>query len=331
MTLEQELSDVVFAASLDARQQRAVARRLGWDGLAPATLAAAGATEGYTRERVRQLEQRVLRHVERARPSLPVAETALAAIHAYAPASRDELAHALVQTRLAAHPFDPLGVLRAAEIAGLEIAVVARGGLVLRNDHALATDGASLVVKRLVARDGAASVDVVSRRLGSAPRTLRRLLEFRREVVWLDEAHDWLVVPLPKTRVTTGIGKMLSVTPRLTLEDVADGLARQRSDVRLPRAVLRSLCATIPWLELDTGSDVVYPVSALDPARTLSPLEQRLVDIFHAQGRVLPLTRISSCAAAAGMKRATVGVYLHRSPIFTSVSRGRYALRGALA
>src|SRR5207245_9123879 len=55
MTLERELNDVLAAARLDPKQRRAVARRLGWDGRAPTTLAAAGAGEGYTRERVRQL------------------------------------------------------------------------------------------------------------------------------------------------------------------------------------------------------------------------------------------------------------------------------------
>jgi hypothetical protein len=330
MTLEQELHDVLRAARLDAKQGRAVARRLGWDGRPPTTLAAAGASEGYTRERVRQLEQRVLRHVQRVEPRFPMAEAALAVIHAAAPASRAQLANTLVSARLAEQPFDPLGVLRAGEVAGLEVAVVERDGLVLRNDHALATNGASLVVKRFVARDGATSVDAVACRLGSTSGATRRLLELRQDITWLDDTHDWLVVPVAKTRVTTSLRKMLSVTPRLTLEEVGDGLARQRSNVRLPYAILRSLCATIRWLTLD-DSDVVSPVRALDRAQTLSPLERLLVDVFNAHGRELPLARISGCATAAGMKRATVGVYLSRSPIFSAVSRGRYALRGAPA
>ena len=129
MTLERELNDVLAASRLDPKQQRAVARRLGWDGSGPTTLAAAGAGEGYTRERVRQLEQRVLEHIGRARQALPLTTAALAAIHAYAPASRHELASALVAAQLAERPFDPLGVMRAAELAGLEIAVVERNGL----------------------------------------------------------------------------------------------------------------------------------------------------------------------------------------------------------
>jgi hypothetical protein len=330
MMLERELDGLLCSARLDRRQGRAVARRLGWDGFPPTTLAAAGAQEGYTRERVRQLEQRVRRHVERERPSLPVAEAALATIHAAAPASRAELADALVQARLAERPFDPLGVLRAGEIAGLEVGVVERDGLFLPRDHALATDGVSLLAKRLVTRDGFTSVELIAARAGTTPAATRRLLELRYDVTWLDAVHERLLVPVAKTAVTTGLQKMLSVTPRLTLEDVGAGLARQRSRVRLPDAILRSVCATIGWLALDR-SDVVSSVTALDPVRTLSPLERLLVEVFRAHGPVLPLAWISRCAAEGGMNRSTVGVYLSRSPIFTAVSRGRYALRGALA
>jgi hypothetical protein len=328
MTLERELKDVLLAAGLDARQSRAVERRLGWDGRPPTTLAAAGMSEGYTRERVRQLEQRVLDHVERARPPLPVAAAALAAIHACAPASRGELARELVVAHLAERPFDPLGVVRAGELAGLDVRVVERSGVVLRADHARAADGASLVLKKLVGRDGAASVEAVAGRLASSPQTTRALLGFREDVTWLDAAQDWLVVPVAHTRVATGIRKMLSIAPTLTLEDIEDGLARQRSEVTLPRGILRALLATVSWLRLDPRSDLVSPVRALDSELLLSPLERLLVEVFRTHGDVLPLERIAAVALARGMKRTSVGVYLSRSPIFRAVSRGRYALRG---
>ena len=96
----------------------------------------------------------------------------------------------------------------------------------------------------------------------------------------------------------------------------------------LPRGILRSLLATVSWLRLDTGSDLVSPVRALDSELLLSPLERLLVDVFRTHGDVLSLERIAASATAKGMKRASVGVYLGRSPIFKVVSRGRYALRG---
>src|SRR3954451_14767084 len=92
MTLEQELAHLLRGVGLASRQRRAVARRLGWDGGAPGTLADAGKTVGYTRERVRNLELRVVERLTRSRPSLPVTQAALAVLGEAAPAPRDEVA-----------------------------------------------------------------------------------------------------------------------------------------------------------------------------------------------------------------------------------------------
>jgi hypothetical protein len=121
---------------------------------------------------------------------------------------------------------------------------------------------------------------------------------------------------------------MLSLAPRLSLADVEGGLGRQRSDVPLPRAVLRSLCATLDWLRLDPSTETVSMVTQADPERVLSKLERLLVGIFHAEGPVLGFTQSSQLAAAQGMNPTTAGVYLGRSPVFQTVSRGRYAIRG---
>ena len=328
MTLEQELGDVLRAVRLSPRQARAVARRLGWDGSPPTTLAEAAAGEGYTRERVRQLEERLIRHVAGERRTLPVTAAALAIVGEI-PAGRARLAQLLVEAGLALRPFDPLGLLRAAEIAGFDVEMVERDGVILWKGDARAFDGATRIVRRLVSRNGAVSVEEVARPLGVRPHMMRRLLELRDDVVWLDDAHEWLVVQLASTCATNGIRKMLSVAPTLALDEIEHGLARQRSAVTLPRAVLRSLCATAPWLRLDNDSDAVSPVEMLDPDQTLTPLERSLVGVFLAHGRVLPVARIASLAAAIGMNPTTVAVYLGRSALFRPRARGRYALLGA--
>src|SRR5712691_10435575 len=115
MTLEEELAHLLTAARLDIRQARAVRRRLGWDGHGPTTLAAAGGAEGYTREGVRQLEGRLRRHVERHAPALPLTAAALRTVENAAPAARTDLARLLAAEGIAERPFDPAGVLLAAE------------------------------------------------------------------------------------------------------------------------------------------------------------------------------------------------------------------------
>src|SRR4051794_15574658 len=95
--LEQELAGVLADARLDGRQSRVVARRLGWDGHGPTTLAAAGGAEGYTRERVRQLENRVKRHLADGARPLPLTEAALRVLRAAAPAPRPDISRALAE------------------------------------------------------------------------------------------------------------------------------------------------------------------------------------------------------------------------------------------
>jgi DNA-directed RNA polymerase sigma subunit (sigma70/sigma32) len=61
MTLETELASVLREAGFSRRQAHALAVRLGWDGEGGSTLLVAAEAEGCTRERVRQLEQRLRR------------------------------------------------------------------------------------------------------------------------------------------------------------------------------------------------------------------------------------------------------------------------------
>jgi hypothetical protein len=326
--LEDELTDVLRAARLDPKQRRAVARRLGWDGRGGTTLSRAGVTEGYTRERVRQLEQRAIRHVERTRPGLEFTEMALDAVHAGAPAWRGQLARMLAGMGIAARPFDPLGVVRAAELVGIPVGLIERGGLVLRSEQACLTDEAVRLAHTLVVRDGAASVGAVAEHVAARAGRVRELLEFRDDVTWLDEQHDWLVVAAARTRAATAMRKMLSLAPTLTVREIKGGLERQRLDVELPFEVLRALCATYDWLTFDRSADAVSLIAPLDPVRTLSPLERLLVRVFRAKGPVLGFTSAVRLAEAAGMNPASAGVYLSRSPVFETVARGRYAIRG---
>jgi hypothetical protein len=326
--LEDELTDLLRSARLDAKQRRAVARRLGWDGRGPTTLARAGATEGYTRERVRQLEERVIRHIERTQPRLELTEAALDVVRAAAPAWRGELARMLSRARIAAEPFDPLGVVRAAELCGIPVDLIEQGGLVLQSRQACLADEAMRLVHSLVVRDGATTLGAVAERLAARTVRVRELLEFRDDITWLDEQHDWLVVSAARTRTATAVRKMLSLAPRLTLAEIKGGLDRQRLDVELPFQVLGSLCAAYDWLTFDRDADVVSLIAPLDLEQTLSPLECLLVGIFQTQGPVLGFTRAVRLAEAAGMNPASAGVYLSRSPVFETVSRGRYAIRG---
>ena len=331
-TLEQELTDVLAAARLDGRQARVVARRLGWDGHGPTTLAAAGGAEGYTRERVRQLENRVTRHLAGGAAPLPVTQAALDITRSAAPAPRPDVAQMLVEHGISARPFDPAGVITAAELGGLRVDVLTLDGLVVSKRGSAVPERALSLARALVARHGATSVSELTRRLegsGLSPAALRRLLEHAGEVTWLDQRREWLVVPAKSSRAGTGLRKMLSIARSLSLADIDEGLRRSARPVTLPRTILRAMCESLDWVAVDRRSDAVTATVPLDPARTLSPLERELIRIFRTDGPMLAFARAVQLAAEAGINPTSAGLYLTRTPVLQTVARGRYAVRGA--
>jgi hypothetical protein len=321
-TLERELADVLRRSPLGPKQARAVARRLGWDGRPPATLSAAGATEGYTRERVRQLEQRTRHYVAGLR--LPYTEAALGVVRSAAPAARIDVAEELARLSIAEQPFDPGGVVTAAELTGLRAGVLVRDALVLHAGDDGVGHAATVLARKLVGRHGAADVREVARRLYVRPAAARRLLAVHADVTWLNE--DWLVLPVRRSRATTGLRKMLAVAHSLTFADTEDGLRRPGCQVSLPRDVLIALCRTLDWVTVE-GTTISAAVT-LDPDRLLSPLERALVDIFDVHGPVLEFARAVRLGEARGLHSTSVGIYLGKTPVLQTVSRGRYALRG---
>jgi hypothetical protein len=283
---------------------------------------------------VRQLENRVKRHLEGGARPLPLTEAALHILRACAPAPRPDIGRTLVEHGISARPFDPAGVITAATLGGLRVDVLELDGLIVSKAGAAVPERALSLARTLVARQGATTVGQLTRRLegsGLSPTALRGLLEHRGEVTWLDDRREWLVVPVRSNRAWTGLRKMLSIARSLSLADVDGGLRRSARPVTLPRTILRAMCETLDWIAIDRKADAVTATVPLDPARTLSPLERELIRIFRTEGPVLAFTRAVQLAVEAGLNPTSAGLYLTRTPVLQTVARGRYAVRGAMA
>jgi hypothetical protein len=135
-TLEEELTGLLRAAKLRDRQVRAVAARLGWDGKGACTLAVAAATEGYSRERVRQLEERVRAEAPGIDAPLTSTTSALRLLEELAPIPSQEVAAQLLFAGVSRRPFDVAGLLSAAEILGIDHGVVSDGPMLRLREEA---------------------------------------------------------------------------------------------------------------------------------------------------------------------------------------------------
>ena len=129
--LEAELADVLRAANLRGRQARAVAARLGWDGEGGRTLALAAEPEGYSRERVRQLEERVRAVGGQSRPATRTIAAALRLIEDAAPIAPRDASVLLADAGISRCPFEIGGLLSAADITDVQHSLRLRDGMIV--------------------------------------------------------------------------------------------------------------------------------------------------------------------------------------------------------
>lgn len=328
-TLEDELAQLLRIARLSERQARAVSTRLGWDGQGATTLQVAATAEGYSRERVRQLEGLVRERLARTLLQVPRIEAAVELVEAAAPDSRVHIAHRLAQSGVTASPFDPAGVLSAADVMGVTARAATRHGLVLLRPETAPDDAAIRLARRLTRRQGATNVDELARELASTPGRVRRMLRLRPEVKWFDDGELWLYVPRANRRAVSNLRKMFSLSPSLTVDEANEGMRRAFRPVVIPAEILCAVCESLPWLVVAREEQTIATKVPLSPAAELSPLEQQLVALFQAAGPVLTYVQATDLGTRAGLNRNTVAAYLGRSPLIKTVERGRYALRGA--
>ena len=229
-TIEEELAAVLHAAGLRGRQACAVKARLGWDGAGGRTLAGAAAAEGYSRERVRQLETRVRDHAARTHLEVPAATRALRVLEEAAPIGAEPAARQLAARGHARGPFAVHGLLTAAEVLGLDTGVHLRNGVVLRVGDGGIAETLVVRARRVVRRRGATRVEEIALAMGAGTRTVRRLLELQPDVHWLDERHSWFVFEGAESRATRSLEKMLSVST-----NAADRRARRGAAPVVPR------------------------------------------------------------------------------------------------
>jgi hypothetical protein len=332
-TLENELAELLRCANLRGRQARAVAARLGWDGEGLRTLAAAATVEGYSRERVRQLEERVRAHVRQSPQRVAATEAALRLIEDAAPLTSRGAAERLATAGVSQRPFDIAGVLSAAELLGLGHCIETGEGVVLHTAHAHLPAKAALLARRLVVRNGAGNINALSSELGSGatPTEVQLLLELRGDVTWLDDHRTWFVIAGTGGRAARTLRKMLSIAPTLTVSDIDHGLRRSLRPVVLPREIVRLLCESQRWLRVDREDDTVTARTPLDQARVLSPIERKLVEVFRRAGPTLTFSRALALAERDDISMGSVRFYLSRTPLLHSRERGQYTLVGQAA
>lgn len=342
LSLDEALRDYLQSLSgWDDARLEALAARLGWDGQPPRTLEESGQMIGVTRERIRQLQTKIVSKLPSHPILMPALDTALSCVAETAPMEADKLALHLMEKGISSVPFHPLSVLAAAGACGRTGTFrVERVGKALRVITTGELANASAVISaasRKASSVGVGNVDDVAASLEGDGQldadVVREILQSYSEAEFLDE--DWFWMPSGKAernRLHNVTRRMLAVAQPLDIPTIREGLRRhypvRRISIVPPRTILASFYEAHPAFELDSEGRV-GSVEPIDYRLELGATERVLVDVFRrSPAGVLDRASLEDACEKEGMNLNTLSVYSTYSPILEHLGIDLWALRG---
>ena len=326
----------------------ALSARLGWTGDAPITLHNAGKLADITRERVRQIESRVKRDIQRNIPTpvrlfveqLPErakrwSDVALHLVNAGITERRWSIkaAKALLDQVGESHKWD--------FIDGARDSIISPRGL-----EDLSSLASTVAVARRVCRaSGAVSLAYISECLEEDVPLglLRDMILCADEMEFITNEYVWIPSsPTKRVRIQNVAKKMLSVNRPLKLDEVRRGLERKFSfrnktgsarykGVVPPDNVLIELFRAYPAFRV-YANDIVDHVGPLSSEEELTRPEAAIVAAFkHYNANVLDRQTIKEFGDNQGINMISLEVEMTYSPIVAQIRQNVWRLVGNFA
>jgi hypothetical protein len=338
LTLEEELAAI--GAGLNDRDREIIFRKLGFDGAGGCTLEEAGASSGVTRERVRQLIQKLSRHVQgRGHLYLPALDRALSLIASLAPSPAESIEAALKAEGVVAGHFRVEGVLEAAALFGREATFSVEELDSVRLVVGMGQEEVGKIIlsigRRLTEHWGLGRIaDVAStatERTGHpVPNdVVTAVLLVQADFEWLDESGGWFwLTTVTRNRVVNQIRKMLSAYPTIPMAELRHGVSRphRMQGFAPPSRVLVEICRRLPECVAEDG--VVRRSDVLEEDEDLSPTEIVFARGLRALGGIGHRVDIEEICLGAGVSRPMIWRVLSYAAWIAKYAVGVYGFRG---
>jgi Bacterial RNA polymerase, alpha chain C terminal domain/Sigma-70, region 4 len=352
LPLEQQLEGFLQALSrFDGERLQALVDRFGWSGSPAITLEEAGARLGITRERLRQLQEKVQTRLKAISylPYLPALDRALRVLaEAGRPLNVEAAASLLKSSGVSAKNFHPSCVIAAAVACGrtppISLQTVGKRTIVAATAISN-VDEILRVANRQAHASGASNVSEVIAELQSLgvkadETSVRHALREFSEVEFLEQ--DWFChrpTNPERDRLRNVTRKILSVTSPIELSVIREGVRREYQYRKYrglkkwsllvpPRSVLRAYYQAHPEFNIDEN-DLVKPIDPLDYRMELALTDTILVDVLRSSPTsVLDRASFAAECERRSMNMNTFSIYLTYSPVIVHLGTDIWALRG---
>ncbi len=322
------------------RNVEVVGTRLGWNARGPLTLQETGDAFSVTRERVRQILSRALRRCG-TRPYLPQLEQADAVLTDNAPLSMRDAAILLVNKGATSTPISPEAIKNVAELLGYQVSFHIerrkRSKLVLAS-RLSGTRQVFKAARRETGRVGVSNIEEVHAALQTKGITLEadavsRILKSDPSISFLNEEWFWMPnIPIDRNRLRNTTLRMLSVTDRLSLPTIRQGVRRsyrfRKINLVPPASILQEFFRAHPEFKVDRDG-IVTTAGDLDYRDILGDSERIFVDVLLASPTgLLDRTTFQKAVTDRGVNPNTFSVFASYSPILEHPDLNIWCLRG---
>lgn len=310
---------------------------LGLDGRPTETLEQVGERFRLTRERVRQIVDKVRREMG---PTVPDSlRRAIELVDKSCPCDAEEAERKLVKNGITSGPFRLESLQRIGEMFGISVGFsVIRAGesrLVVDSGSAASVSTILSEARKRITHFGATSVTHTVKALeptdaAKLRNLVAKFLPLLRGLTWLDDSCDWFWSPeVPRNPIVSRIKKVFMVTDKLTVEELRNAVLRdpRTHEIDLPLAIFERFCCSCPdYLRVENGV-VSHASDQLDGE--LSESETAVFVALRDKANAVrrsDLKRI--CATVSDGGDGTLDRTIASSPIIKPLGEGYYTLVG---
>jgi hypothetical protein len=322
--------------------------RFGWGGRPMATLEEAGQRIGVTRERIRQIQKKILDQLPKHDVFMPKLDRALRLLEDSTPLSLAQASRKIRSSGLSKSAFDIGSLLNAALLLNKKTSLKIRefpSRSMLVKDNA--DDWIATVFKRarrLAGKSGVSSVYQVQTALVAdgyevSDQDIRRVLRSESTVDFLDENWFWVIdIPLPRNRLRNVAVKILSVVSPQPVTSVRDGVRRNfkyrsasggkwLSLVVPPLDVMKQFFEK--HSEFQVVDETVHLRNPQDYKNVLGDAERAMVDVLASSpSGVLDRNSFAEACISRGMNENTFSLFTSYSPVVEHAGVELWKLRG---